>query len=114
MASSPLPAWATVVMSGVAWMMAAMPTRMIVTVRHGGKVQVQEAMSQSSYVSSNDPRLHFGLGPSEIVDIEVRWPLGLVEQHKSVPTNRLITLKEGSGTIDSKPLVPASPLLRRS
>jgi hypothetical protein len=85
-----------------------------VTVRHGGKVQVQEAMSQSSYVSSNDPRLHFGLGPSEIVDIEVRWPLGLVEQHKSVPTNRLITLKEGSGTIDSKPLVPASPLLRRS
>jgi hypothetical protein len=85
-----------------------------VTVRHGAKVQVQEAMSQSSYVSSNDPRLHFGLGPAETVDIEVRWPLGLVEQHKSVPTNRLITLKEGSGTIDSKPLVPASPLLRRS
>jgi hypothetical protein len=85
-----------------------------VSVRYGGKVQVQEVMSQSSYVSSNDPRLHFGLGSVDTVDLEVRWPLGLVEQHKSVQTNRLITLKEGLGTIDSRPLVPASPLLRRS
>jgi len=85
-----------------------------VTVRYAGKAQVQELMSQSSYVSSNDPRLHFGLGSAESVDIEVRWPLGLVEQHKAVTVNRLITLKEGSGAIDSQPLVPASPLLRRS
>jgi hypothetical protein len=63
---------------------------------------------------NGDPRLHFGPGSAESVDIEVRWPLGLVEQHKSVAVNRLITLKEGSGTIDSQPLVPASPLLRRS
>ncbi len=85
-----------------------------VTVRYGGKAQVQEVMSQSSYVSSNDPRLHFGLGSAEAVDIEVRWPLGLVEQHKAVQVNRLITLKEGSGTIDSQPLVPASAASRRS
>ena len=84
-----------------------------VTVRYGDKVQVQEAMSQSSYVSSNDPRLHFGLGSAESVDIEIRWPLGLVEQHKSVQVNRLITFKEGTGTIDSQPLVPASPLSHR-
>jgi hypothetical protein len=85
-----------------------------VTVRYGDKVQVQEAMSQSSYVSSNDPRLHFGLGSAESVDIEIRWPLGLVEQHKSVQVNRLITFKEGTGTINSQPLVPASPLSHRS
>jgi hypothetical protein len=85
-----------------------------VTVRYGSKLQVQEVMSQSSYVSSNDPRLHFGLGSSESTDIEFRWPLGLVERHKSVHVDRLITLKEGSGTIYSQPLVPASPLHRRS
>ena len=85
-----------------------------VVVRYGGSLQVQEVMSQSSYVSANDPRLHFGLGSAESVDIEVHWPLGLVELHKSVPVNRLITLKEGSGTIDSQPLVAASPLIRRS
>ena len=80
-----------------------------VTLRYGGIVQVQEVMSQSSYVSSNDPRLHFGLGSAESVDIEVRWPLGLVEQHKSVGVNQMVTLKEGSGTMDSKPLLPAAP-----
>src|SRR5665213_3438884 len=33
-----------------------------VLVRYGGKVQAQERMSQSSYCSANDARLHFGLG----------------------------------------------------
>jgi len=80
-----------------------------VTLHYGGKAQVQEVMSQSSYVSSNDPRLHFGLGSVESVDIEVRWPLGLIEQHKSVRVNQLVTFKEGSGTMDSSPLVPAAP-----
>jgi hypothetical protein len=74
-----------------------------VTVRFGGKTQVQEAMSQSSYVSSNDPRLHFGLGTAEFVDVQVRWPLGLVEEHKNVPVNRLITLHEGSGALKAEP-----------
>jgi hypothetical protein len=110
--SPPSNRWIKIRLIGTKSNRSAYGTR--VTVRHGAKVQVQEAMSQSSYVSSNDPRLHFGLGTAETVDIEVRWPLGLFEQHKSVPTNRLITLKEGSGAIDSKPLLPASPLLRRS
>ena len=104
--------WIKIRLHGTKSNRSAFGTR--VTVRYGGKVQVQEAMSQSSYVSSNDPRLHFGLGSAESVEIEVRWPLGLVEQHKSVKVNRLITLKEGSGTLDSQPLVPASPLSHRS
>ena len=33
-----------------------------VTLRYGGKAQTKEVMSQSSYLSANDPRLHFGLG----------------------------------------------------
>jgi enediyne biosynthesis protein E4 len=48
-----------------------------VLVRYGGKVQVQEFMSQSSFLSSNDPRLHFGLGVASTADIEVHWPSGL-------------------------------------
>jgi enediyne biosynthesis protein E4 len=78
-----------------------------VVVRSGPKAQVQEVMSQSSYVSSNDPRLHFGLGSAESVDIEVRWPLGAVESHKKVPVNQLITLREGSQEIKAEKLVPA-------
>jgi hypothetical protein len=79
-----------------------------VVVRYGGKVQVQEVMSQSSYVSANDPRLHFGLGTAELADIEVRWPLGTIEIYKGVSANRLITLREGSGQLKAEKLIPAS------
>ena len=79
-----------------------------VTVRSGAKVQVQELMSQSSYVSSNDPRLHFGLGSADAVDIEVRWPLGSVESHKGVKSNQLVTLTEGSPEIHVEKLTPAA------
>ena len=82
-------------------------------VRYGGKLQAQEVMSQSSYVSSNDPRLHFGVGAAETVEIEVRWPLGLVQRYKNIAVNRLITLREGSGSIKTEQLVPASRDIRR-
>ena len=78
-----------------------------VVIRSGNKIQVQEVMSQSSYVSSNDPRLHFGLGAAGSVDIEVRWPLGLLESHKNVSTNQLITLREGSSEIKAEGLAPS-------
>ncbi len=78
-----------------------------VTVRCGKKVQVQEVMSQSSYVSSNDPRLHFGLGQEIAVDVEVRWPLGAVETHKNIAVNQLVTLHEGSTSIGEEKLIPA-------
>ena len=67
-----------------------------VVVRYGGKMQAQEAMSQSSYVSANDPRLHFGLGAEKTADIEVRWPLGATDSFKNVAAGQLITIREGS------------------
>jgi enediyne biosynthesis protein E4 len=82
-----------------------------ITIRSGGKIQAQETMSQSSYVSANDPRIHFGLGTATSVDLEVRWPLGAVEVHKNLPANRLITLHEGSSTpkVEKLPLSTAVP-----
>ena len=79
-----------------------------VVVRCGSRLQVQEMMSQSSYVSANDPRLHFGLGSFEAVEIEVRWPLGTTQAFKGVATNQLITLTEGSAEIQAEKLVPAA------
>ena len=70
-----------------------------VVVRSGGRTQVQETMSQSSYVSANDPRLHFGLGAAATAEVEVRWPLGEIEVHRNLPADRLITLTEGAGSI---------------
>jgi hypothetical protein len=67
------------------------------TVRYAGKVQVRELLSQSSYLSSNDPRVHFGLGSATSVDVEVRWPLGLVERLTNIAADQLVFLVEGSG-----------------
>jgi len=78
-----------------------------VTIRSGNKTQAQEVMSQSSYVSANDPRLHFGLGPTASVDLEVRWPMGSIEVHNNVPADMLITLHEGSSSIKAEKLTPA-------
>jgi hypothetical protein len=69
-----------------------------VTVRYGGKAQAQEVMSQCSYLSSNDPRLHFGLGSEKTADVEVRWPLGGVDTLKAVAADQLVVIREGSGT----------------
>jgi len=74
-----------------------------VLVHYNGKVQAQELMSQSSYISANDPRLHFGLGAATTADIEVHWPSGLVETLKSVPANQLLTMREGSGQVKGRP-----------
>jgi enediyne biosynthesis protein E4 len=75
----------------------------LVLVRYGGKVQAQGVLSQSSYVSSNDPRLHFGLGANNSADIEVRWPSGAVEKYPAQPANRLVTILEGQGIVPGQP-----------
>ena len=73
-----------------------------VVARYGGKVQAQEVMSQSSYLSSNDPRLHFGLGAATLVDLEVRWPMGKVESFAKVAADRLVTIREGQGIVKGR------------
>jgi hypothetical protein len=73
-----------------------------VLVRYGGKVQAQEVMSQSSYLSANDPRLHFGMGAATTADVEIYWPSGLADSLKSVPANQLLTLREGNGPVKER------------
>ncbi len=49
-----------------------------------------------SFLSSNDPRAHFGLGAAARVDrIIVRWPDGEIETHPGVAADRIITLRKG-------------------
>ncbi len=48
-----------------------------------------------SYLSSNDPRLHFGLRPGERLDrIEVRWPSGAMEALENVPGGSVVRWEE--------------------
>jgi hypothetical protein len=70
-----------------------------VTVTTGDVKQVDEVRAGGSYLSTSDPRLHFGLGSAASFDrIEVLWPSGLLEQFPGGPGDRFVSLVEGSGT----------------
>jgi enediyne biosynthesis protein E4 len=70
-----------------------------VVVHYAGKKQAQAVMSQSSFYSSNDPRLHFGLGTATTADVEVFWPSGIHQSFKVMPANQLAVIKEEGGIL---------------
>jgi len=58
-------------------------------------LQVREINNVASYLSSNDVRLHFGLGPAKIVQqIEILWPDGTRQILKDVPVNQILVVEE--------------------
>jgi len=78
-----------------------------VTVRAGKLVQMSEARAGGSYISQNDPRLHFGLANLTVMDdVEVRWPSGRIEHLRNVPADFIYTVVEGEG-IQQKTALPA-------
>jgi hypothetical protein len=96
--------WLKIKLTGVQSNRSAIGAR--VTVRYGDKIQVQEVLSQSSYLSVNDSRLHFGLGSAAVADIEIRWPLGRIERLAKVTADQLIWVKEGSGISRAERFAP--------
>ena len=71
-----------------------------VTLTGPKRLWVDEVRSGSSYNSSNDLRLHFGLGSeTRLTTIEIRWPDGSSEQFVAPPSvDKMIDVYEGKGT----------------
>ena len=73
-----------------------------VYVTAGGIRQRGDVMSGGSYESSNDQRLHFGLGQAATVDaVEVHWPSGFVEKVNLPSADRFFVIEEGKGVVPS-------------
>ena len=71
----------------------------------GSDTQSKMLRSGSSYLSSSELILTFGLGAHTQADaIEIHWPSGQVDQLKSVAADQIITVKEKEGSIAAKPL----------
>jgi hypothetical protein len=52
-------------------------------------------MSSTSYLSQNDPRLHFGLGQRRTVDeVTIQWPSGKTQKLKEVRANQFLKVIE--------------------
>jgi hypothetical protein len=92
--------WIKVKLEGVKSNRSAIGARVVA--HYGNKVQAQALVSQSSYYSCNDPRLHFGLGSASEVAIEIFWPSGLRERYPQFGVNQLVTIREGVGTVPNK------------
>jgi enediyne biosynthesis protein E4 len=85
--------WIEVALEGRTSNRSALGATVIVSV--GGRRQARAVLSQSSYYSVDDPRVHFGLGAASRADeIEVRWPGGQVQRLKDVEGRRVIKIVE--------------------
>jgi len=66
-----------------------------VTIETSEGRQVREINNVASYLSSNDVRLHVGLGAAKIVrQIEVLWPSGTRQILKDVAVNQILVIEE--------------------
>lgn len=66
--------------------------------RKGSGMLWRRAHADSSYLSANDARVHFGLGGDPGVKaVVVKWLGGKAEIWDEVEVDTLITLREGSG-----------------
>lgn len=92
--------WLKVLLEGVKSNRSAIGATVIAS--YGGKRQAQAVLAQSSFLSVNDRRLHFGLGAEKFADLEILWPSGGRETLKAVAADRLVRIKEGSGIAGSE------------
>ena len=63
--------------------------------RAAGARRVSERIAGSSYQTSGDPRVHFGLGAAAAAErLEVRWPCGRRRAYLDLPADRYYRLTE--------------------
>jgi hypothetical protein len=78
-----------------------------VTVAAGGIRRIFDVRGSDSYLSSNDLRVHAGLGGLDQAEVEVRWPSGQVDRTSNVTANHFYLAREGH-TLETDPLAGGS------
>jgi hypothetical protein len=87
--------WLRVELTGEKCNRMAVGARVKVTA--GGLTQYASVRAGGSYFSSNDPRLHFGLGSAPEAEIEVTWPGGGTERIAGLKANQAVHIRQGRG-----------------
>ncbi|MEM7248382.1 MAG: FG-GAP-like repeat-containing protein [Acidobacteriota bacterium] len=68
-----------------------------VVLHAGGRRQLRAVRPHAGYLTSNDPRVHFGLADATRIDrIDVTWPTGEVESWTDLPASRWLELRQGA------------------
>ena len=72
-----------------------------VYVTANGLRQREDVLSGGSFASSNDQRVHFGLGPDRgPIQVEIDWPDQKVERMHLPAIDRIFTIVEGKGVVE--------------
>ncbi len=87
--------WIILKLMGVADNRDGLGTRVKLVSAHG--TQYNEATTAVGYNSSSDKRVHFGLGPDQLIDrIELSWPTGVRQVLTNVKADQILTIRESS------------------
>jgi hypothetical protein len=68
------------------------PGAVVAAVLPDGRRLVREVQAGSSYLSSEDPRVHFGLGEAKTAEVTVWYPDGSVRRLANVRANRILSV----------------------
>jgi len=69
-----------------------------VTMTVGSRTIRRDVRAALSYLASNDPRVHVGLGGETMVrDVIVTWPDGVKERFGDLKADRIAVLHRGAG-----------------
>ncbi|HEY1337799.1 MAG TPA: CRTAC1 family protein [Bryobacteraceae bacterium] len=89
--------WLKVKLEGVKSNRSAIGAQVVAS--FGDRKQAQAVLAQSSYLSVNDKRLHFGLGAEKSASVDILWPNGGREQLKDLAADQMVTIREGVGIV---------------
>ena len=68
-----------------------------ITAQVGDRTTVTQVQRAASYLSSQDRRVHLGLGTSSQVDqLQIKWPSGTRQTLRALPSNRILTIVEAA------------------
>jgi len=69
------------------------PGAVVTATLRNGTTQTRTVTAGGSYLSSQDPRVHFGLGSATAASLVVRYPWGAVTRLADVRANRILTVQ---------------------
>jgi hypothetical protein len=79
-----------------------------VTVRTSEMTQIDEVRGGGGYNSTNDARLHFGLGRDAVMsEVKVQWPSGLKQEFRNVAGDAIYEIVEGEALKKTHALPPS-------
>ena len=78
-------------------------------------LQVRYLTLSRGFMSANEPLVHFGLGPDQLIDeLTINWPSGHVQNFKNLESDRFYTITEPEGSPIGRRLMDRpSPLFDR-